>query len=49
MEVLQGGGPAEVRELTIELCANLLIQVGAAEREDAHQLLQTKLFPYDIE
>lgn len=36
IDVLQGGGPPEVREVTVELGANLLLQVGrATDRDEA--------------
>lgn len=34
IELLRGGGPAEVRQLTVELAANLLLQVGLESTRD---------------
>tara|TARA_R110002049_G_scaffold27321_2_gene94305 strand:+ start:543264 stop:544568 length:1305 start_codon:yes stop_codon:yes gene_type:complete len=41
--VLQGQGPQEVRELTVELCADLLIQAGVAKQDSAREMLNSKL------
>ena len=35
MDVLKGGGPDDVRRLTIELCAELLVSVGIDQSRDA--------------
>lgn len=44
LEVLRGGGPADVRELTIELCAMLLVSSGQAEELGvARRTLESKL------
>ena len=44
VEVLQGGGPADVRELTVQLCANVLVEVNAVKnRDEAIAKLQATL------
>ena len=43
IDVLQGRGPDPVRELTIELCANLLVQVGQGDRQSVLDRLRSKL------
>lgn len=44
LEVLREGGPADVRELTLALCAELLVQVGrSANKHEAFQQLANKL------
>ncbi|MEM9585783.1 MAG: thymidine phosphorylase [Planctomycetota bacterium] len=44
IDVLQGDGPPEVRELTVELCADVLVQVQAhASIEDARVRLNREL------
>ncbi len=44
LDVLRGGGPADVRELTLALCAELLVQVGrSATKHEAFQQLANKL------
>jgi pyrimidine-nucleoside phosphorylase len=44
IETLQGGGPADVRELTVELSAQLLVQVGkAATLDEARHRLEVLL------
>lgn len=44
LEVLRGGGPAETRELTLQLCAPLLVATGKAARiDEALEQLNKKL------
>ena len=44
LDVLRGGGPADTRELTLRLCASLLVATGKFTRdEDALKLLSKKL------
>ena len=43
LEVLQGRGSRQIHELTVELCAALLVQVGLAGIDEARQLLRKKL------
>jgi pyrimidine-nucleoside phosphorylase len=44
MEVLRDGGPSDVRELTIELCARVLLTTGkASDLVEARQLLKGHL------
>lgn len=44
LEVLEGGGPNEVRALTLELCVPLLLATGrAGTRQEAWSMLETHL------
>jgi len=43
MDVLSGGGPADVRDLSVELSAHMLDMAGVAGLDDARSLLSRKL------